>query len=155
DATNIRRRVLMAFEMAEHETDPARRRTLLTFVVVGGGPTGVEMAGQLAEIARMGLRHEFRHIDPTDAQILLVEASDRILSTYPAELPADGRQSLEQLGVQVRNKSIVSHVAADHVIVDFAGGKERIDTQTVVWAAGVEASTLNKQLAAATDAKLD
>jgi len=155
DATEIRRRLLLAFELAEREEDPERRRMLLTFVVVGGGPTGVEMAGQLAEIARHSLRHEFRNIDPTEAQVVLIEASDRPLPTYPLDLSAKAQQALERLGVVVRNKSVVSEVTADHVVVEFAGMRESIPTRTAVWAAGVEASPLAKQLARQTGAVLD
>ena len=115
DATEIRRRLLTAFELAEREADPERRRMLLTFVIVGGGPTGVEMAGAMAEIARHSSKHEFRHIDPADAQIMLVEAGDRVLGAYPPELSAKAQQSLERLGVIVRTKTMVTDVAADHV----------------------------------------
>ena len=107
DATEIRRRLLTAFELAEREADLDRRRTLLTFVIVGGGPTGVELAGTLAEIARHTLKHEFRHIDPSDAQILLIEAGDRVLAAYPPDLSAKAQQSLERLGVVVRTKTMV------------------------------------------------
>jgi NADH dehydrogenase len=155
DATEIRRRLFTAFELAERETDVARRRMLLTFVVVGGGPTGVELAGAFAEIARKSLRHEFRRIDPTDAQILLVEADERVLMAYPPALSAKAQQSLERLGVIVRNNTKVSAVAPDHVLVDFGGTQERIATQTVVWAAGVEASPLAKKLAEATGTAVD
>src|SRR5262245_18096844 len=120
DATEIRARILLAFESAEREIDPDRRRMLLTFVIVGGGPTGVERAGAMAEIARRSLRHEFRHIDPTDAQVILVEASDRVLAAYPPDLSAKAETSLQRLGVTVRTKTAVSEVAADHVVVNFA-----------------------------------
>jgi NADH dehydrogenase len=155
DATEIRRRVLMAFELAEREADLERRRMLLTFVIVGGGPTGVEMAGALAEIARHSLEHEFRHINPADAQIVLVEADERLLGAYPAKLSEKAQQSLERLGVFVRNRTRVTQIAADHVMLDWAGGSERLATQTVIWAAGVSASPLAKELAAATGAALD
>jgi NADH dehydrogenase len=155
DATEIRRRILMAFELAEREADLERRRMLLTFVIVGGGPTGVEMAGALAEIARHSLEHEFRHINPADAQIVLVEADERVLGTYPPKLSEKAQQSLERLGVFVRNRTRVTQIAPDHVMLNFAGGSERLDTQTVIWAAGVSASPLARQLAAATGATLD
>jgi NADH dehydrogenase len=155
DATVIRGRLLSAFESAERETDPERRRMLLTFVIVGGGPTGVEMAGAMAEIALHSLKHEFRHIDPTDAQVILVEASDRVLGTYPPDLSAKAERSLQKLGVTVRTRTTVSSVAADHVIVKWAGGEERLPTRTVVWAAGVAASPLAKTLASATGANTD
>jgi NADH dehydrogenase len=155
DATAIRRRLLVAFEIAEREADFERRRMLLTFVIVGGGPTGVEMAGALAEIARHTLKHEFRRIDPADAQILLVEAGDRVLDTYPPELSEKARQSLERLGVVVRTRTKATDIRPDHVTLQWGGGEERLATQTVIWAAGVEASPLTRQLADATGAKLD
>jgi NADH dehydrogenase len=128
---------------------------LLTFVIVGGGPTGVEMAGAMAEIARHSLKHEFRRINPADAQIMLVEADERVLGTYPADLSEKAQRSLESLGVIVRNRTRVTHIAADHVVLQWGGGSERLATQTVVWAAGVEAPPLAKQLAAATKATVD
>ena len=155
DATNIRHRVLTAFELAERESDLERRRRLLTFVIVGGGPTGVELAGTLAEIARHTLKHEFRHIDPSDAQILLVEAGDRILAAYPPDLSEKAQRSLERLGVVVRTKTMVADVVADHVLVNFGGAQEKHASHTVIWAAGVAASPLTAALAEATGAKLD
>ncbi|HEX2476242.1 MAG TPA: NAD(P)/FAD-dependent oxidoreductase [Lacipirellulaceae bacterium] len=155
DATEIRRRIFTAFEMAEREAVVAQRRMLLTFVIVGGGPTGVEMAGAAAEIARHSLSHEFRHIDPSDAQILLIEAGDRVLGAYPPELSAKAQSALERLGVTVRTKNMVKSVTIDKVTVDWAGGREEIPTQTVIWAAGVQASPLAERLAAATGATLD
>jgi len=155
DATEIRRRLLIAFEFAEREADVERRRALLTFVIVGGGPTGVEMAGALAEIARHSVRHEFRHINPSDAQILLVEAGERILAAYPPDLSAKAQQSLERLGVTVRTSTLVSAVEPDHVMLRWGGGEERLPTQNVVWAAGVEASPLARNLAEQTGAVLD
>jgi len=155
DATEIRGRVLRAFEQAERECDPARRRVLLNFVIVGGGPTGVELAGALAELARHSLKRDFRHIQPADAQILLVEAGDRILVAYPPDLSAKAQRSLERLGVTVRVNTMVSGVAADHVQLTTHGVSERLPTQTVLWAAGVEASPLAKALADATNAMLD
>ncbi|HEY3393817.1 MAG TPA: NAD(P)/FAD-dependent oxidoreductase [Lacipirellulaceae bacterium] len=155
DATEIRRRIFTAFELAERETDVGRRRMLLTMVIVGGGPTGVEMAGAAAEIARHSLSQEFRHIDPADAQILLIEAGDRVLGTYPPELSAKAQSSLERLGVTVRTKNMVKAITHDMVTVEWAGGREEIPTQTVIWAAGVAASPLAQHLAAATGATLD
>jgi NADH dehydrogenase len=155
DATEIRRRVFTAFEAAEREGDPDRRRMLLNFVIVGGGPTGVELAGALSEIARHSLQHEFRSIDPSDAKILLVEAGDRILGGYPPDLSAKAQRSLERLGVMLRLNTMVTHVAPDHVILTASGSNERYETQTVVWAAGVQASPLAKQLAEAAGAQID
>jgi NADH dehydrogenase len=155
DATEIRRRMLSAFESAEREAEIERRHKHLAFVVVGGGPTGVEMAGTMAEIARHTLKHEFRHIDPSDSQIILVEAGDRVLAAYPPDLSAKAQQSLERLGVVVRTNTMVTNVSVDHVMIKFAGAEERLATNTIVWAAGVEASPLAKSLAEATGAKLD
>lgn len=155
DATEIRRRVFTAFEAAERETHLERRRQLLNFVIVGGGPTGVELAGALSEIARHSLRHEFRNINPSDAQILLVEAGDRVLGAYPPELSAKAERSLARLGVTVRAKTMVTNIAPDHVILTTKETNERCPTQTVIWAAGVQASPLAKRLAEATGAAID
>jgi NADH:ubiquinone reductase (H+-translocating) len=155
DATEIRRRVFTAFELAERETDAARHRQLLNFVIVGGGPTGVELAGALSEIARHSLKHEFRLIDPSDAQVVLIERGERILDAYPPELSAKARKSLESLGVIVRTKTTVTDVADNYVGLTCDGREEQMATHTVIWAAGVQASPLAKSLAAATNASLD
>ena len=159
DATEIRRRVLTAFERAERETDPAQIRAWLTFVVVGGGPTGVELAGMLCELARETLRGNFRRIDPATAEVILVEATDRILPVYPPELSAKAAASLERLGTLVRVNTRVTDVQADRVTVQsggqVAGQRENIATHTVLWAAGVQASHLGKVVAEATGAQID
>jgi NADH dehydrogenase len=147
DATEIRGRLLTAFEIAERESDPERRRMLLTFVIVGGGPTGVEMAGAMAEVSRHSLEHEFRRINPADAQIMLVEADERVLDSYPTDLAEKAQRSLERLGVIVRTRTRVSDIAADHVILTWGGGQERLPTQTVIWAAGVQTVPLAQQFA--------
>jgi NADH:quinone reductase (non-electrogenic) len=139
DAIAIRRRLLMAFERAEREIDPAHQRELLTFALVGGGPTGVELAGTLAEIARQTLRDEFRSIDTSRARIVLIEGGPSILATFPDSLQAAARRSLERLGVEVRENTVVTAVDAHGVTC--ANG-ERLDAGTVVWAAGVAASPL-------------
>lgn len=136
DAIAIRRRVLLALEHAETETDPRRRRDLLTFVVIGGGPTGVEMAGAVAELAQRTVSRDFRSITPTCSRVVLVEAGPRILPSFPPELSAKAEQSLRELGVEVRTRAPVSEIARDLVIV----GRERIAARTIVWAAGVQAS---------------
>jgi NADH:ubiquinone reductase (H+-translocating) len=136
DATAIRRRLLLAFESAESSDDEAERRRLMTFVIVGGGPTGVELAGALAELAKRALARDFRHIDPRSARILLIEAGPRVLATFPPRLSEVARRSLEKLGVEVLLSHAVSQVDADGVI---AGGT-RIESRSVVWAAGVQAS---------------
>lgn len=142
DAEEVRRRVLLAFEAAEVTTDPERRRALLTFVVVGGGPTGVELAGALAEIREFALRRDFRRIDPRAASVMLLEGGRHLLPSYPPHLGDRARDALRRLGVDVRTETVVTDVQADHVR---AGGLV-IPTQTVVWAAGNRASPLLAQL---------
>ena len=142
DALEMRRRVLLAFEAAERETDPAAQRRLLTFVIVGGGPTGVELAGALAEIARHALRGNFRHVRPESARILLLEGGPNVLAAFPEKLRRAAQKSLEKLGVDVRTGCAVTAVDDDGVT---AGG-ERISAQTILWAAGVAASPLAKSL---------
>src|SRR5262249_6992414 len=155
DATEIRRRIFLAFEAAEREPDAAKRGPLLTFVIVGGGPTGVELAGALAEIARDTLRNDFRTIDPSSARILLLEAADRILTTYPPELSAKAAAFLEREGVTVRTGVLVTDIRLDCVMVREGQRSEEIPCRTVLWAAGVKASFLGKVLADASGAKLD
>ena len=147
DATEVRRRFLLAFEAAEQEEDPEERRALLTFVVVGAGPTGAEMAGAMAEIARHSLVRDFRRIDPGTARILLLEGGPRVLSAYDEGLSAYAKRALERIGVEVRTGAIVTRMEPDAVYV----GDERIPTRFVVWAAGVTASPLGSRLGAETD----
>ena len=147
----VRSRLLSAFEAAEQEPDPGRETAWLTFVVVGAGPTGVEMAGQIGELARDTLRRDFRRVDPRAARILLVEASDRVLTTFPASLSAKAGRSLEKLGVTVLTGRTVTHVDAESVTID----AERVPTRTVIWAAGVVASGLAGMLAELTGAERD
>ncbi|WP_295523508.1 NAD(P)/FAD-dependent oxidoreductase [uncultured Pseudacidovorax sp.] len=158
DAFEIRRRVLTAFERAELEKDPDRRRALLTFVVIGGGPTGVEMAGTLAEIARHTLAGEFRRIVPSSAQVLLVEGSSRVLQAMPERLSERARQQLEKLGVKVRLNAMVTRIDALGLEVREGGADGtavRIDSRCVIWAAGVAASPLGRLLAQATGTDCD
>lgn len=147
DALEIRRRMLLAFERAERESDDAVRRRLLTFVVVGGGPTGVELAGAIAEIARRVLAHDFRAIDPREARIVLVEAGPRILPSYSAELSEAAAKTLGARGVDVRTGTAVTGVERDAVVL----GAERLAAGTILWAAGVAASPLARSLAAPLD----
>jgi NADH dehydrogenase len=147
DATAIRRRILAAFEKAEASFDEIEQRALLTFVVVGGGPTGVEMAGAIADLARHTLRGEFRRIDPTRARIILAEGGDEILKTFPAKLSRRAHRDLERLGVEVRTGQVISDCTAEGVTL--AG--EFIAARTVVWAAGVQASPASAWLAAERD----
>jgi NADH:ubiquinone reductase (H+-translocating) len=151
DATYIRRRILLAFEKAETETDPAERARLLNFVIVGGGPTGVEMAGAIAELANRALAKDFRSIDPRAARIILVEAAPRLLTPFDPPLSEAARTSLEQLGVEVRTGSAVT--ALDDAGVSIGQGSEatRIEARTVVWAAGVMASPAGQWLGVETD----
>ena len=151
DALEIRTRMLLAFERAERATDPARQQELLTFVLVGGGPTGVELAGTLAEIARQTLRDEFRSIDTSRARIVLVEAGPTVLPAFPEKLRVAARESLRHLGVEVRENTAVTDIDAHGVVltVGSAAGEsrtERMTAGTVLWAAGVAASPLVKTL---------
>ncbi|HVD76657.1 MAG TPA: NAD(P)/FAD-dependent oxidoreductase [Vicinamibacteria bacterium] len=147
DALEIRRRLFVAFERAEREADAAARNVWLTFLVVGGGPTGVELAGTLAEIARHTLAREFRRIDPSQARVVLVEGTDRVLPPYPPGLSQRARQQLEGLGVEVRTSALVTGVDEGGVWL----GAERLAARTVLWAAGVAASPLGRSLGAAVD----
>jgi NADH:ubiquinone reductase (H+-translocating) len=156
DATDIRRRILIAFEAAEREHDPERRREWMTFVLVGGGPTGVELAGALGEIARDTLRRDFRSIDTAGARILLVEALDRILPTYPKDRSASARRQLERLGATVRTSTRVVALDDRSVTVEMAGGAiERIPTRTTLWAAGILVTPFVAAVAKATGAPAD
>src|SRR6266550_175952 len=156
DALEIRRRILIAFEAAEREHDQDRRAEWLTFVIVGGGPTGVELAGALGEIARDTLRRDFRSIDTAAARILLVEAMDRILPTYPSDRSASARRQLERLGATVRTGTRVVGLDGRSVTVEMAGGtSERIPARTVLWAAGILVSPFVEAVAHATGAPTD
>jgi NADH dehydrogenase len=147
DATELRRRILLAFEQAEIATDEAERRRLLTFVVIGGGPTGVEMAGAIAELAKMALARDFRHIDPRQARILLIEAGPRILTAFPPKLSEKAERALSRLGVEVRTGTPVTACDEDGVQL----GEERIPSRCIVWGAGVAASPAAKWLDAERD----
>lgn len=147
EATEIRRRVLLAYERAEMEADPARRKALLTFAIVGGGPTGVELAGALGEMSRFTLARDFRSIDPKLARVVLIEAGPRILPTFPEKLARRAARDLEGLGVQVWTSSTVTDIGADGVQI----GEERLLAATTVWAAGVQAVGLGKHLGAPLD----
>jgi NADH:ubiquinone reductase (H+-translocating) len=155
DATDIRRRILLAFETAEREPDPEKIRALLTFVIVGGGPTGAELAGALGEIANDTLRRDFRKIDPSQAQIILVEGADRVLPSYPPSLSAAAQRMLERLGVSIRTAHLVTDVGPGVVRVREGDRIEAIPTRTILWAAGVLASPLGRMLSAEAGAPLD
>jgi NADH dehydrogenase len=147
DATTIRREILLAFEKAEIESDPQRRRELLTIVLVGGGPTGVEMAGAIAELARKALAHNFRNIDPASARIVLVEAMPKILGAFPESLAKKAQQALQRLGVEVKTNAPVEQIDSEGVVI--AG--ERLTASTVIWTAGVAASPAGRWLGAEVD----
>ncbi len=147
DALEIRRRVLLAFEAAERETDPKAQAAWLTFVIVGGGPTGVELAGALSEIARHTMLRDFRRIDPRNARVILVEGKDHVLPTYPVDLSQKARRQLEKLGVEVITGAMVGAIDRHEVRI----GEMSIASRTILWAAGVQASALARSL----DAPLD
>jgi NADH dehydrogenase len=155
DATEIRRRVFTAFEAAERSTNDEERRKLLNFVIVGAGPTGVELAGALAEIARHSLREDFHDINPAEAHVVLIEAGDRVLPVYPPELSKKAEESLHRLGVLVRTGTAVDQITPQGVTLKTADGSEFLATTTVLWAAGVQASPLAKVLSEQTGAELD
>jgi NADH dehydrogenase len=147
DATTLRRRILVAFERAERETDPARRAALLTFVIIGAGPTGVEMAGTIADLARDTLPTDFRNIDTSKARVVLIEAGPRVLAGFPDDLSAYAQRSLEDIGVEVMLDQPVTECTADGVVY---GGKA-LQARTIVWAAGVRASRAAEWLGAPAD----
>jgi NADH dehydrogenase len=155
-ALTVRGRILSAFEAAESDPDAGQREAWLTFAVVGGGPTGVEMAGQIGELAHDTLKGDFRNIDSRTGRILLIEAGDRLLATFPHRLSRKAQRSLERLGVTPMLGANVVGIDEHSVTVDHGGGKtERIPARTVIWAAGVTASTLAADLAKLTGAELD
>ena len=146
-ATEIRRRMLMAFEMAEKEVDENIKLEWLTFVVVGAGPTGVEMAGAISEIARQTMEADFRNIDPNKTRVILVEAGPKVLASFNEELSLDAKKDLQNLGVEIMNQTMVTDINATGVALKLPDGKEeRIKSRTVVWAAGVKPSAINSTL---------
>ena len=155
DALEIRRRIFIAFEAAEREANDERRAEWMTFLIVGGGPTGVELAGALGEIANDTLRRDFRTINPPDARIVLVEALDRVLPTYPPDRSRSAQRQLEKLGVEVRTGTRVAEVDEHGVGLEVGERTERLPTRTVLWAAGVQAASFGRRVAAATGAETD
>src|ERR1700735_4104449 len=147
DATEIRRRVLLAFELAERQMQAAGSHPPLNFVIVGGGPTGVELAGAISDIAKLYMTKDFRHIDPATAQVQILEGSPSILAAYPPDLQVKAREQLNALGVQVRTGAHVTDIQPGYVMVD----DERIESAVTLWAAGVQASPLGTLLGFATD----
>jgi NADH:ubiquinone reductase (H+-translocating) len=155
DALELRARIFGAFEMAELERDPEAQRTWLTFAVIGAGPTGVEMAGQIAELSRRALKENFRRIDPASAQVLLFDGGEEPLATFGDKLCAKATSEIERTGVQLRMRSRVTDVKNDAIVVQGPDGEERVACHTKVWSAGVQASPLGAMLVAATGAGTD
>ena len=155
EATTIRHKILYAFEVAERISDPAQRRAWLTFVIVGAGPTGVELAGAIAEIARQTLRNDFRSIHPEEAEIILLDGAPRVLMTFPEDLAEKATRSLGKLGVRVKCGEMVQHVDNDGLTIASNGQADTIAAKTVIWAGGITASPLGKILAARTKAETD
>jgi NADH:ubiquinone reductase (H+-translocating) len=155
DATTIRHKILLAFEAAERTTDQAHRTAWLTFVIVGAGATGVELAGALGEIANHTLKHDFRSIRPKDARIIVVDGSPRVLAAYPEDLSRSAERQLLKLGARVRTGVVVTCVDADGVTLKKNGGLEHIASHTVIWAAGVAVTEFARQLAKRTVAETD
>lgn len=155
DAIEIRHRVMFAFEAAELETDPDVRKQWLTFTIVGGGPTGVELAGSLGELAHFTLKNDFRRINPEDAQIILLEGSDRLLPSFPERLSIKAEKALAKLGVTVKTRSFLTGLDRTRLIINREKGDETIDAMTVLWAAGVKASSTGSIISAGTGATLD
>ncbi len=155
DALEIRRRILLAFEAAERETDPVKRRAWMTFVVVGGGPTGVELAGALGELAHSTLKHDFQNIDPADTRILLLEGMERILPPYPSELSTKAETALARLGVTVQPGTLVTDIKDGLVTLRRNEVIDQLQAKTILWAAGMKASALGRMLAERTGVELD
>jgi len=155
EATNIRHKILYAFEVAERLTDPAERRAWLRFVIVGAGPTGVELAGAIGEIARQTLKNDFRSIHSEDAEIVLLDGAPRVLMTFPEDLARKATESLARLGVQVKTGVMVKDVDRDGLTVERDGTKDRIVSKTVIWAGGVTVPPLARMLARRTRAETD
>jgi len=155
DSAWIRQKIFFAFEVAEREPDPVKRRAWLTFVIAGSGPTGVELTGMVAEIARETLKEDFRSINPEESEILLVDAADRVLPAFPPELSEHAGSTLRDLGVQVRTGVKVTAIDEQGIALESPVGTQRIETRTVLWAAGVAASPLGRMLAEKTGAQAD
>ncbi len=155
DALEMRRRIFRAFEAAEREDDPGKKRSLMTFVIVGGGPTGVELAGALGELANFTLKNDFRNLDPRNTRILLLEGGAKILAAYPDKLSNKASSSLKKLGVDVRTETLVTAIADGQVRMKHGESEEIIEAETVLWAAGVKSSSLSKALVETTGAGTD
>ena len=155
DATDIRRRILRAFELAEREPDPHRRKELLRFVVIGGGPTGVELCGAIAELAKVTMKGDFRNIDPAEAMILLVEGSDRILPSFPPELSRKAAESLDKLGVTIRIGTLATQIGDASLTLKSGDAQDELKTGAILWAAGVRVNKLGAILSNKLNLKTD
>ena len=155
DAVNMRRRIFLAFEAAERESDPQKQQAWMTFVVIGGGPTGVELAGALGELSKNTLKNDFRKIQPADAKVLLLEGRERILPTYPPDLSEKAAAALEKLGVTVLTNTFVTTMEGETVTLKHQEQEEVLHSRTILWAAGVQASPLGRVLAERTGVELD
>jgi NADH dehydrogenase len=155
EAVNVRHKILYAFEVAERISDPIKRQAWLTFVIVGAGPTGVELAGAIGEIARQTLRHDFRSIHPEDARIILLDGLPRVLMPFPEGLAQKAQRSLERLGVEIQTGTMVKDVDRDGLTVEGGGHANRIEAHTVIWAGGVTMPPVAKTIAARTQAQTD
>jgi NADH dehydrogenase len=155
DAVDIRRKIFLAFEAAERETDPEKQKAWMTFVVIGGGPTGVELAGAIGELSMNTLKDDFRRIRPSEAKILLLEGQERILPVYPPQLSDKAVKALEKLGVTVQTETFVTKIEGGVVTLKHRGEEEQIQSRTVIWAAGVQATPMGRTVAERTGAELD
>src|SRR5262249_44452928 len=155
EATTLRHKILYAFEVAERISDPVERRAWLTFVIVGAGPTGVELAGAIGEIARQTLRNDFLSIRPEEAQIFLMDGAPRVLMSFTEDLARKAQRSVETLGVQVKCGAMVKNIDRDGLDIEVNRSRDRIAAKTVIWAGGVSASPLGKLLAGRTNAETD
>lgn len=155
DAIEIRRKILLAFELSEIEFDPQKQKELMTFVIVGGGPTGVELAGAIAELSQQTLKEDFRAVNPAFARVILIEAADRLLPGYPFKLSVKTREALDHLGVTVRTKTKVIDIDETVIKVKTDGSEESISSGTVLWAAGMKATSVSERIAARIGATLD
>lgn len=155
EALDMRRKILMAFEKAEQEPDPQKRKALLNFVIVGGGPTGVELAGALAELSRFSMPSDFRSIDCREAQVILVEMGPRVLAAYPEDLSGKAAETLQRLGVTLRTRTSVTNIEKGLITLSHEGQTEQIPAGTILWAAGVKASPLGQLLCEKTGCQLD
>ena len=155
DALEMRRKILLSFEAAERETDPEKQKEWMTFLIIGAGPTGVELAGTIGELTRTTLKDDFRNINTEDAKIILVEGLDQILPTYPKKLSAKAEKFLKKLGVTIKVNTMVTDINGSNAIISRNGNSETIQSRTILWTAGVKASSLGKALSKNTGAELD